>query len=236
ANIVNNAANITLTGGTSQIINDQNSANALANFATNTTTGSFSLLSGKLINTSVTSGNFSNAGKVTVGVGSGFQISAPPQVTPTYSQTAGTTTVDGVLTATGGVTIQAGKGFGKGKIASTVASTGSGTAGDSATKAGKLSLSTYTQNSGGSLNVQIGGLTVGTQYSQLAVANGVSLKGTLNITVINGFVPAMGNTFIILTGNPVSGKFATVNGATIPTGGHFTVAYNPTNVTLTVGP
>ena len=236
ANIVNNAANITLTGGTSQIINDQNSANALANFATNTTTGSFSLLSGKLINTSVTSGNFSNAGKVTVGVGSGFQISAPPQVTPTYTQTAGTTTVDGVLTATGGVTIQAGKVFGKGTIASTVASSGSVTAGDSATKAGKLSLSTYTQNSGGSLNVQIGGLTVGTQYSQLAVANGVSLKGTLNIKVVNGFVPAMGNTFIILTGSALSGKFAHLNGLTIPTGGHFTVAYNPTNVTLTVGP
>jgi hypothetical protein len=102
ANIATNAASITLTGSTSQIVNDLNSANALANFATNTTTGSFSLLSGKLINTSVTSGNFSNAGKVTVGAGSGFQISAPQPLVPTYTQTAGTTTVDGVLTATGG--------------------------------------------------------------------------------------------------------------------------------------
>jgi hypothetical protein len=46
----------------------------------------------------------------------------------------------------------------------------------------------------------------------------------------------MGNTFIILTGSARSGTFAHVNGLTIPTGGHFTVAYNPTNVTLTVGP
>jgi hypothetical protein len=236
ANIATNAADLTLTGSTSQIINDLNSANALAGLATNTTTGSFSLLSGKLINTSVTSGNFRNSGKVIVGVGSGFQISAPQPLTPTYTQTAGTTTVDGVLTATGGVTIQAGKVFGKGTIASTVVSSGSVTAGDSATKAGKLSLSTYTQNSSGSLNVQIGGLTVGTQYSQLAVANGVSLNGTLNIKVVNGFAPATGNTFIILTGSAVSGTFAHVNGLTIPTGGHFTVAYNPTNVTLTVGP
>jgi hypothetical protein len=236
ANILTNAASITLTGSTSQIINDQNSANALANFATNTAPGSFSLLSGKLINTSVTSGNFSNAGKVTVGVGSGFQISAPQPLTPTYTQTAGTTTVDGVLTATGGVTVQAGKVFGKGTIASTVVSSGSVTVGDSSTTAGKLSLSTYTQNSGGSLNVQIGGLTAGTEYSQLAVANGVSLNGTLNIKVVNGFIPAIGNTFIILTGSVRSGTFAHVNGLTIPTGGHFTVAYNPTNVTLTVGP
>jgi hypothetical protein len=236
ANIVSSAASITLTGAASQIINDLNSANALAGFATNTTTGSFSLLSGKLINTSVTSGNFSNSGKVTVGVGSGFQISAPQPLTPTYTQTAGSTTVDGVLTAAGGVTIRAGKVFGKGTIASTVVSSGSVTAGDSATKAGKLAMSTYTQNSNGSLNVQIGGLAVGTQYGQLAVANGVSLNGTLNIKVVNGFVPAMGNTFIILTGSARSGTFAHVNGLTIPTGGHFTVAYNPTNVTLTVGP
>jgi hypothetical protein len=236
ANIATNAASITLTGSTSQIVNDLNSANALANFATNTTTGSFSLLSGKLINTSVTSGNFSNAGKMTVGVGSGFQVSAPSPLVPTYTQTAGTTTVDGVLTASGGVTIQTGKVFGKGMIASPVVSSGSVTAGDSTTKAGKLSLSTYTQNPGGSLNVQIGGLTVGTQYSQLAVANGASLNGTLNIKVVNGFAPAMGNTFIILTGSARSGTFAHVNGLTIPTGGHFTVAYNATNVTLTVGP
>ena len=236
ANITTNAAGITLTGSTSQIVNDLNSANALANFATNTTTASFSLLSGKLINTTVTSGNFSNSGKVTVGVGSGFQISAPSPLTPTYTQTAGTTTVDGVLTAAGGVTIQAGKVFGRGTIASTVVSSGSVTAGDSATKAGKLSLSTYTQKSSGSLNLQIGGLTAGTQYSQLAVANGVSLNGTLNIKVVNGFIPAIGNSFIILTGSARSGTFALVNGLTIPTGGHFTVAYNPTNVTLTVGP
>jgi hypothetical protein len=99
-----------------------------------------------------------------------------------------------------------------------------------------LSVSTYMQQSTGSLNVQIGGLTAGTQYSQLAVGNGVSLNGTLNIKVISGFIPAIGNTFIILTGNPVSGKFTTVNGTTISTGGHFSVTYNPSNVTLTVVP
>lgn len=236
ANIVTNAANITLTGSTAQIINDVNSANALANFATNMTKSSFSLLSGSLLNTTVSSGNFSTAGNVTVGVGSGFQISAPSPLTPTYTQTAGITTVDGVLTAAGGVTIRAGKLFGKGTIASTVVSSGSVTAGDSLTKAGKLSLSTYTQNSSGSLNVQIGGLTAGTQYSQLAVGSGVSLNGTLNIKVVNGFVPAIGDQFIILTGNPVSGTFSKVNGTTIGTGGHFSVAYNSTNVTLTVTP
>src|SRR5260370_42369818 len=122
--------------------------------------------------------------------------------------------------------------FGKGTIASAVQSSGKVNPGDSATKTGKLSINgSYTQNTAGALNISIGGLTVGTQYGQLAVSNGVSLKGTLNIKVINGFIPVMGNTFIILTGNPVSGTFGTVNGTTIPTGGHLSGSSKPTNPT-----
>jgi fibronectin-binding autotransporter adhesin len=233
ADIVTNAANITLTGAKSAIIN-QSGANGLASFATNTKTGSFSLMSGALLNSTVTSGNFSNAGKVTVGVKGNFQISAPQPNTATYTQTAGTTTVDGTLSATGGVTIQAGKLYGKGTIATSVVSSGSVTAGDSATKPGVLSPSTYVQNASGSLNIAVGGLDVGTQYGQLAVANGASLNGTLNIKLINSFVPVVGNTFVIATGSAFSGTFATVNGLSINGSEHFTITYNPTNVTLTV--
>ncbi|MGO9640654.1 MAG: hypothetical protein ACLP1Y_05030 [Candidatus Acidiferrales bacterium] len=35
--------------------------------------------------------------------------------------------------------------------------------------------------------------------SSPAVANGASLNGTLNISLINAFFPAIGNTFTILT-------------------------------------
>src|SRR5713226_1903863 len=172
ANIATNAAGITLTGSTSQIINDLNSANALANLATNTTTGSLSLMSGKML---VTTGNFSNAGKLTVGVGSGFQSGNTPN--GSYTQTAGMTTVDGALSAPTGMSISAGMLFGKGTIASAVQSSGKVNPGDSATKTGKLSINgSYTQNTAGALNISIGGLTVGTQYGQLAVSNGVSLK------------------------------------------------------------
>src|SRR5207253_6719188 len=47
----------------------------------------------------------------------------------------------------------------------------------------------YTQNAGGSLNIEIGGLTVGTQYDQLVVTGNATLAGTLNATLINGFTP-----------------------------------------------
>jgi hypothetical protein len=224
ANIVNDAAHITLTGTASAIV-DQAANDGLRNFVAITKKGSLALHSGKILTTPA---DLSNAGRLTVGAGTNLKV------TGGYTQTAGTTTVDGTLTAPSGTTIQAGNVFGKGMIAGTVVSSGSFTAGDSPTGAGKLSASTYTQNSSGSFNVQIGGLTVGKQYSQLAVANGASLNGTLNVMLINNFVPAIGNTFTILTGSAVSGTFATVNGLSINSGEHFTIKYNPTNVTLTV--
>jgi hypothetical protein len=224
ANIVNAAAHITLTGTASAII-DQSSNDGMRNLAAITAKGSLTLHSGKTL---ATPAGLSSAGKLTVGAGTNLKV------TGSYTQTSGTTTVDGTLTAPSGTAIQAGNVFGKGTIASAVVSSGSFTAGDSPTKTGKLSPSTYTQNASGSLNIAIGGLTAGTQYGQLAMANGASLNGTLNVTLINNFIPAIGNTFTILTGSAVSGTFATVNGLSINGSEHFTISYKATNVTLTV--
>jgi hypothetical protein len=175
-----------------------------------------------------TLGNFSNAGKLTVGPLSGFGTSS------SYTQTAGLTTVDGVFSAPTGMNIQAGLLSGKGMIKSTVHSSGSVTPGDTVTNTGKLSIAgTYTQNATGALNISIGGLTVSTKYEQLAVTNGASLNGTLNIKLIHSFVPA-GSIFTILTASAITGKFATVNGLSINSGEHFTIQYGPTTVTLTV--
>jgi hypothetical protein len=62
----------------------------------------------------------------------------------------------------------------------------------------------------------------------------VSLNGTLNVKLINGFTPTVGTKFTILTGGVVGGKFATVNGLIINSGEHFEVSYTATAVTLTV--
>jgi hypothetical protein len=224
ANIVNDAAKITLTGAPSAII-DQAANDGLRNFAAITSKGALTLHSKKTL---VTPGDFSNAGKLTVTTGTKFTTGGA------YTQTGGTTTVDGTLTAPSGTSIQGGKVFGKGTIASTVVSSGSFTAGDSPTKTGKLSPSTYTQNANGNLNIAIGGLTAGTQYGQLTVTNGASLNGTLNLTLINSFLPAIGATFTILTASARSGQFATVNGLGINGGEHFQISYSATSVTLTV--
>ena len=196
--------------------------------------GSFTV-TGRQQFTTTLSGDFSNAGNVTVGKSSGFKVACNSSFMCPYTQTTGMTTVDGTLTAAFGLNIQGGKLFGTGTIAASVTSTGSVTAGDTAIKAGVLSPNTYTQNAKGSLNIQIGGRTAGTQYSQFTVTNAASLNGTLNLTLINGFVPAVGNAFTILTGSAVTGKFTTVNGMIFNHNSEcFQVSYGGSKVTLTV--
>jgi len=224
ANIVNDGAHITLSGVSAAII-DQFSDDGLGNFAAIAKQGSLTLASGKTL---ITPASLSNAGKLTVGARTNLNV------TGSYTQTAGTTTVDGTLTAPSGATNQAGNVIGKGTIASTVVSSGSFTAGDSPTNTGELSLRTYKQNASGTLNIAIGGVTPGKQYGRLAVANGARLSGTLNLTLIDSFVPAIGSTFTILTCGACTNQFATVNGLSINSGEHFEIAYNPTNVTLAV--
>ncbi len=98
----------------------------------------------------------------------------------------------------------------------------------------KMSMSAYVQDATGKITVTIRGINPGTQYSQLAVSNGASLNGVLNIHIKGGFVPAIGDKFAIITAGVVTGQFSTVNGLDINGNEHFEIAYNPTNVTLTV--
>jgi fibronectin-binding autotransporter adhesin len=224
-NIVTNAANLTLTGATAQILNSSTNSSALADMAANTTAGSLSLQGGQVLSTAT---NFSNAGKTTVGAGSGFTVGG------SYTQTAGTTTVDGTLTAPTGLILQKGSMLGKGTLAAAVTSAASVTAGDSASKPAKLTVTgSYTQDSKGTLNISIGGTAVGS-FGQVAVSNGVSPGGTLVIKLVNGFVPVVGEMFKIVTGSAVSGQFATVKGLSINASEHFEIGYTATAVTLTV--
>src|SRR5579863_7664391 len=224
--ITTNAASITLTGPSAEILNTSTNGNALALLAANATTGVLSLQAGQAL---ATGNSFSNAGKTTVGAGSSFTVGG------SYTQTAGTTTVDGTLTASSGLNLQKGTLQGKGTLAAVVTSNGTVVVGDSTSKAGLLTVTgTYSQGSTGTLDVAISGTTVGSQYSQMAVSNGVSLGGTLTIKRTSSFVPALGDVFTIVTGSAVSGQFSKVNGTSINSGEHFEVAYTSTTVTLTV--
>jgi hypothetical protein len=71
---VTNAADIILTGASSQIISNTN-ANALANFATNAAGGVFQLGAGRSFTTSAPGGgNFTNNGSLIIGGGDTFKV------------------------------------------------------------------------------------------------------------------------------------------------------------------
>ena len=228
ASIATNNGSLTLNGARGQILDSVTLTNALTPLALNSSKGIFSLQHGASL---ATSAALTNDGKTTIGAGSSLSVSA------SYTQSAGTTTVDGTLTAPAGAMVKAGSLMGRGTISAPVTvSGGSVTVGDSTAKPGLLTVTgTYTQNTAtANLNVVIGGNTAGTQYSQLAVSNGIALDGVLTIKLVNHLVPTVGTSFTILKGTAVSGTFTTVKGASINSSEHFQVNYQSNQVALEV--
>jgi hypothetical protein len=183
-----------------------------------------------------TSSAFTNAGNTTIGRGT-----ARLTIGGTYTQTAGTTKVDGYLVASSfalnGGTLEGNSGTRAGVIAP-VTSSATVIAGDSKLRPGILAVSAYTQTATGILNVQV--LTspgntcsgAGTKYSQLSVSNGIVLHGTLIINLLNHPLLHSGDCFNIVTAQTLSGRFDHVR----EMGGNqnFEVKYPATGVQLVV--
>jgi hypothetical protein len=244
--ITTNDARITLTGPASQILNPN--TNAPAGFVTNGSKGSFTLAGGQSF---TSAGTFTNQGAITIARGGTFTVGAGGS----YLQHGGRIAVDGKLTLSktddrtdnsnsdsdsnsepSAVAIRIFKGslFGNGgTVAAGVSSSGTVIPGNQTT-AGKLTVTgAYTQSAAGALDANIAGANSG-QFSVLNVKRTATLGGTLNINLLNKFVPLIGATFEILTAPHVNGTFATVNGTVINSDEHFQVTYNSNNVTLTV--
>jgi uncharacterized repeat protein (TIGR03803 family) len=170
--------------------------------------------------------------------------------TGTFTQTGGTNTVAGNLTlagnsgsrgtynllggalnVSGGVVINSGGTLtGNGTVGGTVANGGAVAPGN---PMGTLTVNgSYAQSASGALNIEIGGMTAGSQYDQLAITGGASLNGTLNIVFTNGFLPHIGDLFTILTCGSLTGTFPTVNGATAANGLTMVPVYSGTQVIL----
>jgi hypothetical protein len=56
--------------------------------------------------------------------------------------------------------------------------------------------------------MELGGLTAGTQYDQLNILGNAYLDGALEISLLNGFAPSLGNEFKILNFDRAQGYFA----------------------------
>ena len=92
----------------------------------------------------------------------------------------------------------------------------------------------YSQTSDGVPQIEIGGTTVETEYDQLQISGAASLAGTLSISLINDFDPAINDIFEILTYGSHEGEFESIEGLEISAGKAFTASYSASALTLTV--
>src|SRR6185503_10365105 len=91
----------------------------------------------------------------------------------------------------------------------------------------------YTQTASGTLNIELGGTVAGTSYDRLAVSGAAALSGTLNVSLVNGFNPAQGDTFLVLNHGTRSGAFSTVNGLGLSGAQRLFLAYPANGAVLT---
>ncbi len=119
-----------------------------------------------------------------------------------YVQSAGNIiiTTNGTLNSGSfGVLLLGGAVTGNGTINSSFGVTNSGATILPGNSPGILTISgtIYTQNAAGILNIEIGGTNVGSQFDRLATP-GAALNGTLKVSLINGFQPAVGDVYYFL--------------------------------------
>ncbi|NCS55162.1 MAG: hypothetical protein GPJ23_24250, partial [Microcystis aeruginosa G13-05] len=74
----------------------------------------------------------------------------------------------------------------------------------------------YNQNSDATLNIELGG---NTNYDKLNITGNATLGGTLNISLVNGFAPVLGERYTIFNyGGTLTGGFSNINGLNLGNG------------------
>jgi hypothetical protein len=85
------------------------------------------------------------------------------------------------------------------------------------------------------LDIEIGGIVPITQFDQISTGGSALLAGTLDLSILGGYVPDLDHEFdIILSGMPVLGTFSSVLFPTMP-GVAFGINYGANAVTVTTG-
>jgi hypothetical protein len=158
-----------------------------------------------------------------------------------YTQTGGTTTVDGKLTTAGAINISGGFLYGNlGTLTGNLDLTG-GTInpGDGIKKIGVLNITgTYAESGAGILNIDLDGSTVG-KFDVLNVSGAATLSGELNVDALTGFTLAAGDSFDIMNYSSETGTFTTTNLPALTGGDTWNINYagnGGTELILTVEP
>ncbi len=193
---IGSAATVTFNGATGSFpkVNTVNNIQGTLNLVNRTFTGTASV-------------GVVNSGTISVDGGAYAQTTAT-----TFTQSGGSLTLSNGATFGTAVTINGGTVSGSGTFTGASLTNAGGTIAPGASP-GKLIISgNYVQSAGGTLQIEIGGTNATTpDFDQLIVTGTVTLDGTLNVTLINGFVPSLFNSFRFIdngSGSAVSGSFS----------------------------
>lgn len=100
---------------------------------------------------------------------------------------------------------------------------------------GKLTVQAdYTQEGAGALAIEIAGPVAGSQHDVLAVSGSAVLGGTLSVSLVGGYQPAVGQTFEFLTAGRIEGSFAARNLPPLTAGRAWDIRVNPNSVAIAV--
>lgn len=93
----------------------------------------------------------------------------------------------------------------------------------------------YAQAAGASLGFLIGGPTPGNgpgNYAQLIVGGAANLAGTMALSPFNGFFPAPGDKFTVMTYSSYTGAFSAITGTSPAPGLTYSVVYEPNSLVV----
>ncbi|MBW3541220.1 MAG: PKD domain-containing protein [Planctomycetes bacterium] len=144
-----------------------------------------------------------------------------------FTQTSGATILNGGDVG-GTLDIQGGELRGDGTVFGSISNGGNVTPGQSP---GTITVSGhYMQAADGVFTVEVGGLTAGTEHDQLAVTGAVTLAGSLEVRLINGFSPQFQDSLVIMDNDGTDAVVGTFDGlaegAIVNAGGaQFAVSY-----------
>jgi len=235
---LNNGTAVIATGGVLHASNGylQNGGSTTVNGTLNNTTGinGVVMAGGTMqVNNALNTDNYRQTSGVTT-IAHGGTLTA----TTAYSQSSGTTDVDGTLISPT-VTLNGGTLTGTGTVQGSVSNIGGMVEGGDDPLDGTLTVTgNYTQGMSGMLMADINGGTAGnptTGWDVLDIGGSASLGGMLDISLNNSFLPTNGEMFQILdaTGGLGGTTFASLTGSTsFGSGGSWDVLYGADTVTL----
>ena len=193
------------------------------NFYSNAT---FNVIDGAADPDLLVSGPMVGGGTLTKGGVGRMTLSGISSHTGDVDITAGSVAVTGLLALDSDLTVGAGALLeGTGTIEGFVSN--GGTVSPGLGGVAVLSVGTYEQLPGATTEIELNGINPGSGHDQLAVTRSATLAGLLDVTLVPGFTPGVGDSFTLLSCGSRVGIFGQIDLPNLPGDRRWVTTYDP---------